>query len=270
MKKLDGELKRRDRAEKAKPLSVALAALVVLGVITGGIWFAATRGGDDADTQAAASSTEITPDYPMLKTSLDTPLPETVSCEYSSDGLEAAKQVSLPPTTGVPTTGAVTLTLKTNDGDIPMVLDRSVSPCTVNAITHMAKEKYYDNTVCHRITTQGIHVLQCGDPTGTGTGGPGFSFADEFPVNDESQNTGTPVTYPRGSIAMANSGANTNGSQFFLNYGTSPLPANYTYFGEVGEEGLKTLDTIAARGAEGGVSDGAPAETVTIEQATVS
>ncbi|APT84865.1 peptidylprolyl isomerase [Corynebacterium aquilae] len=269
MKKLDSELKRRDRAEKAKPLSVALAALAVIVVIAGGIWFAATRGGDDASTEAAASSTENTPTYTPLKTSLDTPLPETVSCEYPDSG-QAARPVSKPKTENVPTTGDVTVTLNTNDGPIPMKLDRSVSPCTVNAIEHLAKEKYYDNTQCHRITTSGIHVLQCGDPSAQGTGGPGFSFKDEFPVNDPKQNNGQPIEYPRGSIAMANSGPDTNGSQFFLNYAESPLPASYTYFGQVTDEGLKTLDTIASRGAAEGASDGKPAQDVIIATATVS
>lgn len=267
---LDVALKRRNRAEKAQPLSVVMASLAVLVVLIGGIWFAATRTpstDNSADAAATTTSTQA-PEYAALATARQTPLADTVTCTYPAKG-EAAKQVKTPQTANVSTKGTVTVTLNTSAGEIPMELDRSVSPCTVNAIVSLASQKYFDNTVCHRLTTQGIHVLQCGDPTGTGTGGPGFEFANEFPT-DEADGSSTPVNYQRGTIAMANAGKDTNGSQFFLNYDDSPLPPNYTYFGQISEEGLKTLDKIAEGGVQGGGADGTPAEEVKINSATVA
>ncbi|MBI8989000.1 peptidylprolyl isomerase [Corynebacterium sp. CCM 8863] len=273
MTKLEQELKSRDRAEKTKPLTVALASLTVIALIVGGIWFLSTQtGSDDATLEASeqASQTTAADAAPIALTgSRSTGLGDTVSCTYDSAGQPAAREVDTPThTTDVPATGTVELTLNTNKGPIPLTLDRAASPCTVNAIEHLAYNKYYDDTVCHRLTTSGIHVLQCGDPTGTGTGGPGFVFPNEYPTDDV-DDSNAPVIYPRGSIAMANSGPGTNGSQFFLNYRDSTLPAQYTYFGTVSDEGLATLDQIAEAGVSGGGTDGAPAEEVRITTATL-
>lgn len=112
--------------------------------------------------------------------------------------------------------------------------------------------------------------MQCGDPTGQGSGGPGFQFANEYPTDEFGDEAASAqVVYPRGSIAMANAGAGTNGSQFFLNYKDSPLQANYTYFGQINDEGLKTLDAIAQAGTEDGSGDGTPSEEVRIKKAVV-
>lgn len=269
LSQLEKEIKSRDRKEKTKPLTVVFASLAVILVVVGGIWYAATRSTEDeVITADETSTTAETPDYQPLALTRTTALGDSVTCEYPDAG-EASKDVSKPATENVPATGTVTVNLTTAQGNIGMELDRSVSPCTVNAVEHMASEGYYNDTVCHRITTSGIYVLQCGDPSGTGAGGPGFSFANEYPT-DEATDLTTPVIYERGTIAMANAGADTNGSQFFLNYEDSPLAPNYTYFGQITEEGLATLDAIAEVGAEGGVSDGAPAEEVRIESATVA
>lgn len=269
LSQLEKEIKSRDRKEKTKPLTVVFASLAVILVVVGGIWYAATRSTEDeVITADETSTTAETPDYQPLALTRTTALGDSVTCEYPDAG-EASKDVSKPATENVPATGTVTVNLTTAQGNIGMELDRSVSPCTVNAVEHLASEGYYNDTVCHRITTSGIYVLQCGDPSGTGAGGPGFSFANEYPT-DEATDLTTPVIYERGTIAMANAGADTNGSQFFLNYEDSPLAPNYTYFGQITEEGLATLDAIAEVGAEGGVSDGAPAEEVRIESATVA
>lgn len=270
---LDRELKSRDRAEKSKPIKVALAAAVAIVVIVAGIWFLATRSSDEEITASEESTEATTPETPEMEPLAMTraqPLPETVTCEYPEAG-EASRDAGTPPTENIPTTGTLNVTLATNQGEIGMELDRTTAPCTVNAIEHFAAEGYYDDVVCHRLTTSGIYVLQCGDPSGTGAGGPGFQFANEYPTDEAAQeDLNTPVIYERGTIAMANAGQDTNGSQFFLNYEDSPLPPVYTYFGQITEEGLATLDAIAETGVEGGATDGAPAEEVVIETATVA
>ncbi len=115
-------------------------------------------------------------------------------------------------------------TIKTNRGDIVINLLNSKAPCTVNSFVYLASKNFFSNTQCHRLTTSGIFVLQCGDPTGTGSGGPGYKF------NDENL---TGAKYPAATVAMANSGANTNGSQFFLVYKNTSLPPSYTPFGTI-------------------------------------
>ena len=269
---LDRELKSRDRAEKSKPIKVALAAAVAIVVIVAGIWFLATRSSDEEITASEESTEATTPETPEMEPLAMTraqPLPETVTCEYPEAG-EASRDAGTPPTENIPTTGTLNVTLATNQGEIGMELDRTTAPCTVNAIEHLVDNGYYDDTVCHRLTTSGIFVLQCGDPSGAGSGGPGFQFANEYPTDELEGEATSPVIYPRGSIAMANAGADTNGSQFFLNYEDSPLAPNYTYFGQISEEGLATLDSIAETGVEGGAGDGAPAEEVRIETASLT
>jgi len=269
---LDRELKSRDRAEKSKPIKVALAAAVAIVVIVAGIWFLATRSSDEEITASEESTEATTPETPEMEPLAMTraqPLPETVTCEYPEAG-EASRDAGTPPTENIPTTGTLNVTLATNQGEIGMELDRTTAPCTVNAIEHLVDNGYYDDTVCHRLTTSGIFVLQCGDPSGAGSGGPGFQFANEYPTDELEGEATSPVIYPRGSIAMANAGADTNGSQFFLNYEDSPLAPNYTYFGQISEEGLATLDGIAETGVEGGAGDGAPAEEVRIETASLT
>jgi peptidyl-prolyl cis-trans isomerase B (cyclophilin B) len=265
---LDRELKSRDRAEKSRPLKIGVAAAVVILAIVGGIWFLATRDSGEEITASEETTTTETPAMEPLAMTRATALPETVTCEYTETG-EPSREISTPGTENIPTTGTVNVTLNTTQGPIGMELDRSVAPCTVNAIEHFAAEGFYDDTVCHRLTTSGIHVLQCGDPSGSGAGGPGFQFANEYPTDELEGPATSPVVYPRGSIAMANAGADTNGSQFFLNYQDSPLAPDYTYFGQISEEGLATLDKVAEAGAEGGAADGAPAEEVRIETAAL-
>ncbi|MDY0113439.1 MAG: peptidylprolyl isomerase [Corynebacterium sp.] len=267
MKNLERELGRRDRAEKAKPLGVVVTTLAILVVLVGGIWFLTTMGDDEEDV--TASETETTsPELTPLAMARAEALPDTVTCEYPAGGGEAAKDVSTPKTDGIATTGTVTVTLKTNHGDVPMELDRSMSPCAVNAIEHLAKEGYYNDTVCHRMTSGGLNVLQCGDPSGSGAGGPGFTFKDEYPVDEA--DAASSVVYPEGSIAMANSGPDTNGSQFFLNYGDGQLQPSYSVLGTMTPEGLDVVKGISEKGIEGGQLDGKPAEEVRIESATVS
>ena len=149
------------------------------------------------------------------------------------------------------------------------MLANNESPCTVNSFASLIGQKYFDNTKCHRLTTSaGLGVLQCGDPKGDGTGGPGYQFANEYPTDQYPPNDPKlqePVLYPRGTLAMANAGPNTNGSQFFMVYKDSQLPPQYTVFGTIQGDGLATLDKIAKAGVAGGGEDGPPASDVTIK-----
>ncbi|CAB0689742.1 peptidylprolyl isomerase [Corynebacterium diphtheriae] len=269
MRSLEKEIKSRDRAEKTKPLGVVAAAAVAVLAIVGGIYWA-NSSDDSTQTQASDQATPTTEEsnFTHLAMKRAKALGDTVTCTYNDAG-NASKDVSKPKTESVSAKGTTTVSLDTNKGKIDLELDRAASPCTVNAIEHLAKQKYYDDTVCHRLTTSGIYVLQCGDPSGKGSGGPGFQFDNEYPT-DEASDKQTPVVYPRGSIAMANAGEGTNGSQFFLNYKDSPLPPDYTYFGKISDAGLKTLDKIAEAGVKDGGTDGAPAEEVKIRTAAVS
>ncbi len=159
--------------------------------------------------------------------------------------------------------------MATSQGNIGLMLANNESPCTVNSFASLIGQKYFDNTKCHRLTTSpDLAVLQCGDPKGDGTGGPGYQFANEYPTDQYPANDPKlkqPVVYPRGTLAMANAGPNTNGSQFFLVYKDSQLPPGYTVFGKIQDDGLATLDKIAKAGVAGGGDDGPPATDVTIK-----
>ena len=165
--------------------------------------------------------------------------------------------------TDLPTASA--FTLETNCGVIEFATDPK-TPTTVGTMAWLANEGFFNNTACSRLTTQGIFVLQCGDPAGDRTGGPGFKFADEnLPV---AGGDGT-YLYPRGTVAMANGGPNTNGSQFFLVYQDSPLPPSYTIWGSI-TSGLDVLENIASAGVLDGSSDGSPSQAAVISSASTT
>lgn len=155
--------------------------------------------------------------------------------------------------------------LETNCGQIKISTDAKAAT-TAGTMAWLANSGFFNNTSCHRLTTQGIFVLQCGDPASDGTGGPGFSFPDEnLPTAGADGN----FVYPRGTVAMANSGPNTNGSQFFLVYQDSPLPPNYSVWGRI-TEGLNVLDNVASAGVLDGSSDGLPSQAVVITKASTT
>lgn len=147
-------------------------------------------------------------------------------------------------------------TMQVNSANLGVKLFGDKAPQATANFIALAKKGFYKDVPCHRLTTSGIFVLQCGDPTGTGTGGPGYSFGpiENAPVAEKSG----VATYKKGFLAMANSGgAYTNGSQFFIVYQDSPLMPNYTVFGEI-TSGLNGLDPIISAGVTGGGNDGKP------------
>lgn len=157
-----------------------------------------------------------------------------------------------------------TITFKTNCGEIQIAADGVNAPLTVISMSYLANKGYFDDSPCHRITNSGIFVLQCGDPTASGSGGPAWQ------VPDENLPTGTGNIYPAGSVAMANSGANTNGSQFFIVYDdNSRLGPNYTLWGRV-IKGLDIVKAVAALGSDNSnpAGGGVPNQAITIERAS--
>ena len=187
---------------------------------------------------------------------------ETTKCTYTEGGAPAAQDVDLPPAAAV-AEGETSATMSTSVGDFALTLDAAATPCTVNSWVSLAEQGYFDGTPCHRMTTRGIFVLQCGDPGGTGTGGPGYSFQDEL-TGDE--------TYPAGTLAMANSGPDTNGSQFFIVYDETPLPPSYTVFGTVDDATVQAIVRRSPRAAPmtaNGPGDGQPTTPVDIDSVTV-
>ena len=268
-RKLERQLVRRaERARRRKQLTIAGSILGVVAVVAVvSVVFVVTRGDDDAST--AQDSTTSAPADSIIAAGRTEPLPETVNCSYPAAAQPAAKPNTPPRTENIPTSDEpLSYSMATTAGNIGLTLNNPESPCTVNSFVSLANQGYFDGTTCHRLTTgAGLQVLQCGDPTGSGSGGPGYQFAHEFPTDTYAEGdpaAQTPVLYPRGTLAMANAGPGTNGSHFYLVYGDSQLPPAYTAFGTIDETGLATLDAIAAKGAQGGASDGAPAEPVDI------
>ncbi len=182
-----------------------------------------------------------------------------VACEYPEDAAPPAKEVEPPPGEATES-GAVPVTIATSAGDVTATLDAGAAPCTVNSFLSLAQQGYFDDTTCHRLTTAGIFVLQCGDPTGSGAGGPGYSFPDELAGQE---------TYNGGTLAMANAGPDTNGSQFFMVYDDTQLSPDYTVFGQIDEAGVDVVRKVAAKGTANGAPDGAPATEVKIESVSV-
>ena len=185
-------------------------------------------------------------------------------CTYSKAGT-AAKDAGLPTYDAKKAADykkPFTATLATDQGDIVIAMAADKAPCTTTSFKHLAESQYFDGTSCHRLTTSGIFVLQCGDPAGTGAGGPGYQFGEENLPKTGSNN------YPAGTVAMANAGPGTNGSQFFLVYKDTTLGPNYTIFGTI-TKGLDVVTKVAAAGVTGGSQDGAPATKVTLTHVTI-
>lgn len=228
--------RRAQEAARARRLKIISAAAAVAVIVVGGAAFMVFTGKDDESTAAGPK------------------------CTY-----KAAQQDGAPKGIGTPPakpayTGIVQTTVKTNQGDVEMQLYGGKAPCTVNSFTYLAQKNFFDKTQCHRLTSGGLNVLQCGDPTAKGTGGPGYQFANE--------NTDGAM-YTEGTLAMAHSSLpDSNGSQFFMVYKDSQLPPEYTVFGKI-TKGLDVLQKIAKAGSDP-KGDGKPKKKVEIQDVTIA
>jgi len=249
----------QDRARRIT--GITLACLLVAGLGVGGFFL--FGGGPAHHPAAAAPSRPASTPSASPSPSAAVPVAEPAhTCAYPVSGT-ASRKVALPPKH--PDFRAhYQATIHTNRGNIVINLLNSKATCAVNSFVSLASQKFYNKTSCHRLVTSGIFVLQCGDPTGTGSGGPGYQFSDENLAG---------AKYPAGTLAMANSGPNTNGSQFFLVYKNTPgLQPNYTPFGTI-VSGLKIVQNVAKAGsdnafaAQGG--GGHPKEKVVIKSVTI-
>ncbi|QZN84277.1 peptidylprolyl isomerase [Cellulomonas sp. C5510] len=228
------------RAHRRRLQVVAGGVVAVLVLGTGVAAALLVTGGDDAPAQADPAPTAAA-STPAARTGNGGEVPDASLAEDRT------------------WTGTIT----TDQGDVGIELDGRAAPQAVASFVTLAQEGYFDGTGCHRLTTSGIYVLQCGDPTGTGTGGPGYAFG---PV----ENAPDDDVYPAGTIAMARQSGDgeSQGSQFFLVYEDSTIPSDqaggYTVFGRI-TSGLDVVQAVADAGVTGGASDGAPATPVTIE-----
>ncbi|MFF7392886.1 peptidylprolyl isomerase [Streptomyces scabiei] len=257
--------RRTSARRKARVRNAAIAS--VLGVIlVGSVALYTTdvlKGDDKKDNVSADASASPSPSK--------APDP----CEKPAEGKVKELTFKKEPALTIDKTAKYTMDLQTTCGSIPITMDAAKAPRTVNSFDFLVNKGYLDHTKCHRLTTEGIYVLQCGDPQGTGTGGPGYTIPDENLKDPRLKGD----VYPAGTVAMANQfnaqtgqGKNSGGSQFFLVTQDSPLPANYTPFGTVSKDGMKVLKKIADAGAQPAdpqTGNTAPNATVVINKATV-
>lgn len=239
----------RKRKTKRRGLQIGLGIPLAIALIFGLVWL---FGDDDA------SETSTVGDAPVPTAVVETSVAsgEALPCPEADGSSEKVAAFAAAPPECIDATKTYTIAVDTSQGSYTAVLDAAKAPITVNSFVYLARYHYFDGTTCHRVVPD--FVIQCGDPTATGGGGPGYEFADELPAQGE---------YKLGSLAMANSGPNTNGSQFFVISGENgiQLPPSYSLFGQVTDG----LDTVAAINALA-VNDGPPSETVTINSVTVT
>lgn len=223
--------------------NIYISGIALLVVVAGGVSWWTTK-----DTESEPSQMVDTPfEDNIISTEALNPIQVTETIMDNENTVDAVRN------------GAHRVTIQTNKGRIVIETYDADAPNTVANFVKLANEKFYDGVIFHRVI-RGF-MIQGGDPTGTGTGGPGYRFDDELNPATESYRNG----YKRGVVAMANAGRNTNGSQFFIMHQDYPLPNNYTIFGHV-VEGIEVVDAIANTQTLPGDR---PAQEVVMEQVMV-
>ncbi|HEU5425630.1 MAG TPA: peptidylprolyl isomerase [Actinocrinis sp.] len=246
---------------------IAIVTAIAIVVVGGGATAAVLLTSSNPSTKPVAQSS-TSASAAASATATPSSTPEKIG--YTKSGT-ASKNVGIPVYDATQAAKPYTATIHTNRGDIVFTALTTKAPYTTFSFEYLAGKNYFNNTNCHRLVTSGIFVLQCGDPTGSGSGGPGYQFQEENLNYFGAAGSGGQVTYKAGTVAMANAGPGTNGSQFFLVYKDSPLAPNYTPFGTI-TKGLDILQAIAAQGSDNssGTGDGKPKETVTIQSVSIS
>lgn len=247
-RKLERQLVRREQRARSRRQRLYVAGTVAAVLVAAGVvWLVTTR---DNGTGTSTASSETSSTGP------------TTPCSYPTQSAAPAVKKVDPPTNLSPENkGTVQADVTLNGTTFPITLNRKNAPCAVNSFLSLASQGFYDSTDCWRLTASpGLNILQCGDPSGKGTGGPGYTFADELTGSEK---------YPAGTIAMANSGVDSNGSQFFIAYKDVPVLSGYTVLGTVSAEGMKVIDEIAAKGVTDNRQDGKPIAKATIDKITV-
>lgn len=240
--KAQRQQERREQAaqRRRRRSQVVVGVLVAALVLTMLVGLVTALSGQDDTAAAPGASAEVT----------DTSASQG-QCDYIDNAPDpgTVTDVGRPPS-DPGDLGELTATLTLNGAPVVISLDGSAAACTASSWEFLAAADYFDDTVCHRLTTSDtLGVLQCGDPSGTGRGGPGYRFAEE---NLED------ATYAAGTVAMANTGQEaTTGSQFFIVHSDSVLPPSYTVVGEV-VDGLDVVSEIAQAGTVDGGTDGEP------------
>jgi peptidyl-prolyl cis-trans isomerase B (cyclophilin B) len=263
--------RRAAAAARRKRNQQIIAVVLAVVVVVGGIALLTSKLGGNDTTNAASTPSTTAPASPSASASpsvSSSPSPSVAAagCTYTKSAEKASKAVDLPTYDKAKATtykAPFTATLKTNLGDIVIAMAAEQAPCTTNSFRHLATSKFFDASSCHRLTTANIFVLQCGDPTGSGSGGPGYGFGVE--------NAPADGKYPAGTVAMARtSDPNSNGSQFFLVYKATSLPdaTGYTVFGTI-TKGLDIVTKVAAAGTDNANGDGPPKQKVTINSVTI-
>jgi peptidyl-prolyl cis-trans isomerase B (cyclophilin B) len=253
--------RRTEARSKARVRNSVIAS--VLGVVVVGSLAVYTTGVLKSDDKKANAGAQVTPSATPTSKAPD-------PCEKPAAGTVKPLSWKKEPAMSIDTSAKYAMKLATTCGDIDIALKTAAAPHTVNSFNFLAGQGFFDHTKCHRLTNEGIYVLQCGDPKGSGLGGPGYTIPDEN-LKDKSLKGNV---YPAGTVAMANTGQkHSGGSQFFLVYQDSQLPPSYTPFGTVSASGMEVLKKIAAAGAQPAdptTGNTAPNATVVINKATVT
>ncbi|MBL8928692.1 MAG: peptidylprolyl isomerase [Kineosporiaceae bacterium] len=255
--------KAAESAALRRRAAIAIGAVVVTLGLVGAVAIMA-GGSDDTSTTAATSGSPGSSAPADASAAADANNP----CAPPGDALPADLTFPDPPAASQAQGRSWNLALETTCGQIGIVLDGAKAPQAVASTVFLSGKKFYDNTRCHRLTTKGIFVLQCGDPLGSGGGGPGYSYG---PV----ENAPADNVYPAGTVAMARQGGkgDSMGSQFFLVYKDSTIPSDkaggYSVIGTI-VGGMDVVEKVAAGGVLGGGTDGAPARAISITATTVS